>query len=67
MQLHEHIKNSEPDNKAPKWNTHICPYEVHKLKTLYKITEINGDNRTLKSIKTSSGNTLQMCRSAHMW
>ena len=29
MQLHDHKKNSEPDSKAPKWNTHSCPYEVH--------------------------------------
>jgi len=26
MQLHEHIKNTEPDSMAPKWNTHSCPY-----------------------------------------
>jgi len=27
-------KNSEPDSKAPKWNTHSCPYKVYELKPL---------------------------------
>jgi len=45
MWLREHIKNSKPDSTAPKRNTRSCSYDVHKLKTLEKITEITGDGR----------------------